>query len=213
MNSNAIEIENLTKELSGNVILNDISCKFEIGKIYGIIGRNGSGKSMLIKAISGLLLPDNGSVKVFNEKILNGSLPKNLGVLFDNVGLLDQYSALDNLKILASINNKINEKHIRYLLEYVGLNPDDKRPIKKYSLGMKQKVGIVQAIMEDPDIILFDEPMNGLDEHSIELIRNLILELKTKGKTIILTSHNKDDISLLCDAVYKMNLGKLEEDF
>jgi len=212
MNSNSVEIKNLTKEISGNIILNDISCTLELGKIYGIVGKNGSGKSMLIKAIAGLLLPTKGSIKVFDEEIVNGNLPKDIGVLFDNVGLLEQYSALENLKILASINNKIDEDHIKNLLDYIGLTSEDNRPVKKYSLGMKQKVGIVQAIMEDPNIIMLDEPMNGLDEHSVELIRKLIIELKKKGKTIILTSHNKEDIDLLCDIVYKMDFGVLKKE-
>lgn len=210
MEFNAIEIKNLTKKISGNIILDNISLKVEEGKIYGIIGKNGSGKSMLIKAISGLLVPSSGTIKVFEKEIIKGELPNNIGVLFDSIGLLEQYSSLENLKILASINNKINDNVIKELLLYVGLNPEDKRAVKKYSLGMKQKLGIVQAIMEDPDLILLDEPMNGLDEQSVNIIRELILDLKKRGKTILLTSHNNEDISILCDYVYKMDFGKLK---
>lgn len=209
MKSNIVEIKNLTKRISNNIILNNVNLTLEFGKIYGIIGRNGSGKSMLLKSISGLLIPNEGSINVFDEEISKGNLPKNIGVLFDNVGLLDQYSAIDNLKILASINNKIGEKEIKKTLELLGLDPNDSKPVKKYSLGMKQKLGLTQALMEDPKLILLDEPMNGLDEVSVNLLRELLLELKKQNKTIIITSHNSDDIEILCDEVYKMDLGVL----
>lgn len=211
MSDNIIEVKNLTKELSGHVLLKDINLNISSGRVYGIIGRNGSGKSILIKSIAGLLLPDKGSIKIMGESLLKGKIPENLGVLFDSVGLLEQYSALDNLKILASIKNIIEEETIKKELAKIGLNPNDRRPVKKYSLGMKQKVCLVQAIMENPKIIMLDEPMNGLDEESIKTIREVILKLKRENKAIIITSHNKEDIDILCDEVYKMDSGVLSK--
>lgn len=209
--SNVVEINNLNKKLLGHMVLKNINLNIEEGKVYGIIGKNGSGKSLLIKTISGLVVPDNGTIKVLNKNIIKGNLPENIGVLFDNVGLLKDYSALENLKILASINSKIKEDLIKELLDKIGLDSNDKRPIKKYSLGMKQKVGIVQAFMENPKLVILDEPMNGLDEDSVNLVRNMILDYKEKGNTIIITSHNKEDIDILCDCVYKMDFGVLSK--
>lgn len=210
MSSIVAEIKYFSKEFNGNPILKNINLNFESGKIYCIVGRNGSGKSILLKSMTGLLNPTTGTIKIFDKTIGNNNLPERIGVLFDSPGLLEQYSALDNLKILASINNKISEEEIKSYLDKMGLNPNDKRPVKKYSLGMKQKVALTQAIMEDPDLILLDEPMNGLDEESVSLVRNIILDLKLKGKCILITSHNKDDIDILCDYVYKIENGLIK---
>lgn len=211
MNKTVIEINNLYKQIDGNTILKNINLKIEEGCIIGITGKNGSGKSMLLKAIAGLIIPTGGQVRVFDKAISKGDIPQDMGILINGPGLLLQYSAFDNLKILAAINNKITNDDIKEILTTVGLNPNDKKAVKKFSMGMKQKVGIAQALMENPKIILLDEPMNGLDEKSVEDIRSLILNLKVNNRTIILTSHNKEDIEKLCDCVYSIKEGELIE--
>lgn len=210
MNNFVVQIENLNKTIDGNIIFDNINLNLSKGNIYGFVGINGSGKSMLLKAISGLVYGCSGTIKVFNEFISKGNFPKNFGVLLDSPGLLPQYSAFKNLKILVSINNIITDERIKETLKLVGLNPADKRPTKKYSLGMKQKVGIAQALMEKPNLLLLDEPMNALDKDSVDNIRKLILNLKKQNITILLTSHNKTDIDILCDEVYEIKNGNLE---
>ena len=160
---NKIELKNICKEFKNYKVLDNVNISFEKDKIYGLIGRNGSGKSVLIKIISGLISPTSGELLI-NGEVYNGKIPNNLGILFDEIGMLDNLSAFDNLKLLASIKNKINDNEIRNFLELVGLDGHDKRKFKNYSLGMKQKVGIANALMENPNLILLDEPMNGLDE-------------------------------------------------
>lgn len=206
---NVVEISNLSKEINGIKILKNINVNFSKGSIYGIIGRNGSGKSMLFKAICGLINPTEGEIKVFNELIKDGNFPKNTGVIIENPGFLPQYSSLKNLKILASINNKISEKKIKDTISLVGLDPEDKKAVKKFSLGMKQRLGIAQALMEEPNLLILDEPMNGLDSEGVIEIRKLLLSLKKQGVTILLASHNSEDITELCDFVYKMEDGAL----
>lgn len=208
MTKKTIELKNVSKVFKDSTILNNINLKLEEKKIYGLIGTNGSGKSVLIKILSGLIFPSEGEVLINNKKA-NGEFKENIGVLFDQAGLLPQYSALDNLKLLASINNLIDEITIKEYLKLVGLNPNDNKKVKNFSLGMKQKAGIAAALMEDPDIILLDEPMNGLDSESVDNIRNILLSLKSKGKIILITSHNKDDIDLLCDTVFKLDNCRL----
>lgn len=166
---------------------------------------------MFFKAICGLINKTSGSIKVLDNSIENGYFAKDVGIIIESPGFLPQYSAFNNLKILASINNKINDNDIINAISLVGLNPYDKKEIKKYSLGMKQKLGIAQAIMESPKILILDEPMNGLDHESVNQIRKLLLEQKNNGVTILLASHNKDDITELCDKIYNMNSGILTE--
>lgn len=211
MSKNIITIKNLSKKFKSNTILENINLDIKKGNIYGIIGRNGSGKSILLKTIVGLIKYDDGVITVLDKTIINGEIPNNIGVLINSPGLLLEYSGFFNLKLLASINNKISEDDIYKTLSLVGLDPNDKRKVKNYSLGMKQKLGIAQALMENPDIVILDEPMNGLDDSSVAKIRELILDLKVQEKTIILTSHNKDDIDLLCDYVYKIENCNLEQ--
>lgn len=212
MGSNfAIEINNLYKEINNIKILDNINVNFEIGKIYGIIGKNGSGKSMLFKAICGLINKTSGEIKVFNNTIKNGDFPKDTGIIIESPGFLPQYSGFKNLKILASINNTISDEHIKEVISSVGLDPNDKRPVKKYSLGMKQKLGIAQALMEHPKLLILDEPMNALDSESVILIRSMLLNLKLESVTILLSSHNSEDISSLCDCVYKIDCGNLNK--
>lgn len=204
-----IRINNLTKKIDSNIILQNINLSLEEGLIYGIVGRNGSGKTMLFKSICGLIIPSEGEIYVFNKKIHKGELPENIGAIIENPGFLPQYSAFMNLKILASINNIITDQQIKEAISLVGLNPEEKKSVKKFSLGMKQRLGIAQAIMEKPKLLILDEPMNGLDIDGVELIRKLFLKLKSQGVTILMASHNKEDIQMLCDHVYYMDNGKL----
>lgn len=208
----AITVKNVTMKFKGQVVLNDISIDFEMGKIYGIIGRNGSGKTVLLKCICGLLLPTAGTVTV-NDKIIGRDVdfPENTGFIIENPAFLQNYSALKNLKYLASIKGKIDEQTIRTFIKLVGLNPDDKKAVGKYSLGMRQRLGIAQALMENPDIIILDEPMNALDNVGVDEIRQVILKMRDRGKLIIIASHIREDIELLCDNVYEMNAGQIKE--
>lgn len=210
MSNAVIKVNNLYKEINGNVILDNINLNIEEGKIYGVIGRNGSGKSMLFKVICGLIRPTRGEIFVFDKPIHKGELPENTGAIIENPGFLTQYSAFKNLKMLASIKNVINDNHIKEVISLLGLNPEDHKPVKKFSLGMKQRLGIAQAIMEKPKLLILDEPMNALDEDGVDLVRNLLLDLKKKSVTILLASHNKEDIEILCDEVYSMRSGKLK---
>lgn len=210
--NNVIEIHNLSKIINDITILNNISVNFEKGKIYGIVGTNGSGKSMMFKAICGLINSTEGEIKVFDEVIKDGSFPKSTGIIIESPGFLPQYSGFKNLKILASINNVVSDEDIKNVISLVGLEPNDKRAVKKYSLGMKQRLGIAQALMEKPKLLILDEPMNGLDEDGVKLIRDILLGLKKESVTILLASHNKEDINELCDKVYRMKKGVLSID-
>lgn len=210
--SNMIEITNLCKSFKDTKVLNDITIKIKKGNIIGIIGRNGSGKTVLFKCICGLISPTKGTVKI-NNKILGKDIdiPNNIGAIIENPGFLPNYSGFKNLKFLAMIKNQINNEHIKDTIKLVGLNPDSKKHVGKYSLGMRQRLGIAQAIMENPDILILDEPMNGLDNEGVKDMRKLFLSLKEQGKTILLASHNKEDIEVLCDEVYMMDKGILTQ--
>ncbi|BDC00628.1 TPA: ABC transporter ATP-binding protein [Clostridium perfringens] len=210
-NRKVVEICNLTKDINGTKVLNKVNLQLESGKAYGIVGRNGSGKSMLFKAICGLINTTEGSITVFDKDIKNGSFPDDIGMIIENPGFLPQYSAFKNLKILASINNKISDERIKETIALVGLDPKNKKSVKKFSLGMKQRLGIAQAIMEDPKLLILDEPMNGLDSDGVEQIRKLLLKLKANSVTILLASHNSDDINKICDYVYYIENGVLSK--
>ena len=174
------------------------------------LGRNGSGKTMLMKMILGFVSPSSGSIKI-EGKVLGKdiSMPDRIGAIIENPGFLPEYSGFKNLKFLAMIHHKISNEEIREAMHIVGLDPDSKKHVGKYSLGMRQRLGIAQAIMEDPDILLLDEPLNGLDNEGVEEIRKVLLSLKEKGKLIILASHSKEDIQILCDTVFRMDHGKI----
>lgn len=210
--SNMIEITNLCKSFKDTKVLNDITIKIKKGNIIGIIGRNGSGKTVLFKCICGLISPTKGTVKI-NNKILGKDIdiPNNIGAIIENPGFLPNYNGFKNLKFLAMIKNQISNEHIKDTIKLVGLNPDSKKHVGKYSLGMRQRLGIAQAIMEDPDVLILDEPMNGLDNDGVQDMRKLFLKLKEQGKTILLASHNKEDIEVLCDEVYMMDKGILTQ--
>lgn len=209
---NIICVENVNKSYKGNQVLQNINISFERGKIHGIIGRNGSGKTVLIKTICGFVHPDTGRVLV-DGKIIGKDIdfPKNIGAIIEAPGFLHNASAYKNLEYLASLRRVIGKEEIRKAIEIVGLNPDDKKHVGKYSLGMKQRLGLAQAIMENPDILILDEPMNGLDKEGVSEIRELLLDFKSKGKTIIIVSHNSEDINMLCDTVHEMDKGRLVE--
>jgi len=212
MENDIIKIEGLIKRFKETTAVNNVSISFEKNKIHGIIGRNGSGKTVLFKCICGLMYPDAGIVTVRGKRVgKDVDIPKDIGSIIEAPGFLPNYSGIKNLQFLAGINRKINKDQIKQSLIMVGLDPESKKHVGKYSLGMRQRLGIAQAIMEDPDILVFDEPMNGLDRDGVKEIRDLLLDLKQKGTTILLASHNKEDIDLLCDTVHEMHKGLIEE--
>lgn len=203
-----IKIKNVTKKYDSIEVLKNVSVGFEKGKIHGLIGRNGSGKTVLIKCICGLIPVTSGEIYVNDKQVGKDiDIPKNIGAIIETPGFLSNYSGYNNLKFLASIRNKIDKKKIRETIELVGLDPDSKKHVGKYSLGMRQRLGLAQAIMEDPEILFLDEPMNGLDKHGVEEMRELFKELRNQGKTIIMANHSAEDIDILCDTVYEMDLG------
>ncbi|MEG0309054.1 MAG: ATP-binding cassette domain-containing protein [Clostridium sp.] len=207
-----IEVNSLSKSFKDIEVLNDISINFEKGKIYGIVGRNGSGKSMLLKCLCGFVIPTGGFIKINNKTIGKDiDVPESVGIIIENPGFLPNYSAFKNLKILAMIKNKIGKDQIINTIDRVGLDPNSKKWVGKFSLGMKQRLGIAQAIMENPEMLILDEPMNGLDNDGVEDIRKLLLSLKEEGKLIIIASHNKEDINTLCDEVFSMDKGILSK--
>lgn len=206
-----ITVQGLNKQFKDHHVLKDINAEFKGGKIYGIVGRNGSGKSVLMKCICGFMPPTSGTVKV-NGKIVGKEVdfPEEIGFIIETPGFLKNYSGFKNLKYLASIRNKIGPDEIRHYLQLVGLDPDEKKHVGKYSLGMCQRLGIAQALMEEPQILLLDEPMNGLDQEGVQDMRKLFLEQKQKGRLILLATHVREDVELLCDEVYEMKNGRLE---
>lgn len=206
-----IEITNLTLVLGKKVILKQINVHFEKGQIHGLIGRNGSGKTMLMKCVCGFARATEGTVRVGGAIIgKDCDFPENTGVIIEVPTFIPYYSGFKNLKILASLNKKISNDEIKRVLCEVGLNPNDKLHVGKYSLGMRQRLGLAQAIMEDPELIILDEPMNGLDKEGVADVRRYLLELKKRGKTILLASHSAEDISILCDTVHEMEHGSLK---
>lgn len=207
-----IEIKNVSLILQKNEILKDISVHFERGNIHGLIGRNGSGKTMLMKCICGFVKPNSGEILVDGKRIgKDCDFPKNAGIIIETPGFIPYYSGYKNLKLLADLRGKISRDDIRKTMEKVGLNPDLKRHVRKYSLGMRQRLGLAQAIMENPDLLVLDEPMNGLDKEGVADMRKYLLDLKSQGKTILIASHSAEDIGILCDTVCEMDKGRLEK--
>lgn len=205
-----IEISHVTKKFGEEIVLHDIDIVMEQGKTYGFSGNNGSGKTVLMKCICGFLPATSGSIKVGGKRIgAEIDFPESIGVIIETPGFLPNMTGFQNLKILAGLKNQITEKEIRKAIESAGLDPDLKKSVSQYSLGMRQRLGIAQAIMEDPEFLILDEPFNGLDKHGVADIRKLLLLLKEKGKTIILASHNSEDIRILCDQVYEMDGGRM----
>lgn len=205
-----IKITDVNKTIKKAPILRDINLEFTGGKVYGLRGKNGSGKTMLMRAICGLITPDSGIIDI-NGKILGKdiSFPESIGVLIENPAFIGNYTGFKNLKVLASIQNRIGDEQIRKALEDIGLDPDDKRTYRKYSLGMKQKLGIAAAVMENPDIIILDEPINALDDVSVEKVHDILEEQKKRGAVIIIACHDKEELDQLSDEIIEISDGKL----
>lgn len=205
---NAIQVKNLSKDFGQDRVLKCVNRDFESGKIHGIVGNNGSGKTVLMKCICGFLLPTEGTVIVSGRRVgKDVDFPPDLGVIIETPGFLPGVTGVKNLEILASLNKKIGLSEIADAIRRVGLDPHMKKPVGKYSLGMRQRLGIAQAIMEDPSLLILDEPLNGLDKHGVAEMRKLIKGLSAEGKTILLASHNQGDIDELCDTVCEMDAG------
>lgn len=205
-----IEIQNYTKLIKGSTILENINLNLESGQIYGFIGKNGSGKTMLFRAICGLIKPTIGHV-VINEEIITKDIdfPRSCGVIIETPGFWEDLTGFQCLKIIADIKNKVTSTDIIDWMITFELDPYDKKNVKKYSLGMKQKLALVQAFMEKPDLIILDEPTNSLDEAAISILHNVIIREKKRGATILIASHHKEDIVLLSDKILEINKGKI----
>lgn len=207
---NIIEIYDVSKKFKETKVLHNINISFEKGKIHGLIGRNGSGKTVLMKCICGLIPVSSGRV-IVNDKIVGKDIdiPKNLGIIIETPGFLPNYSAYKNLRFLADISGCANKEQIIDSIKSVGLDPKSRKHVGKYSLGMRQRLGLAQAIMENPDLLILDEPMNGLDKDGVTDMRKYLLDLKEQGKTILIASHSAEDIEILCDTVCEMDKGIL----
>lgn len=207
-----VEIKNYSKVIKGKSILDHINYNFTEGKIYGLYGRNGSGKTMLMRAIAGLIYPTEGEIIIDGKQLHKDiSFPPSMGVIIENMELMPQYDAYTNLKLLSKIKKEATDEDIKEALDKVGLADVGKKKVRAYSLGMKQKLSIAQAIFEKPELLLLDEPTNALDEESVKEVRNLLLELKKQGALIIIASHNKEDINYLADVILEVHSGKIRE--
>ena len=208
-----IQLQNVTKRIKENTVLDNVSYTFKSGFVYGLYGQNGSGKTMLLRAISGLINLDSGSIFIDGEKLHDKiEFPPETGIVIENMELLPECSAKRNLQMLAKIKNIADEKDIIFSLERVGLDPDSDKKVKKFSLGMKQRLNIAQAIFENQKIILLDEPTNALDEDAVQLIYKIIREEKSRGATIIVATHHKEDLKEECDVILKIAEGKIVEE-
>lgn len=208
-----IQLQNVTKRIKENTVLDNVSYTFKSGFVYGLYGQNGSGKTMLLRAISGLINLDSGSIFIDGEKLHDKiEFPPETGIVIENMELLPECSAKRNLQMLAKKKNIADEKDISFSLERVGLDPDSDKKVKKFSLGMKQRLNIAQAIFENQKIILLDEPTNALDEDAVQLIYKIIREEKSRGATIIVATHHKEDLKEVCDVILKIAEGKIVEE-
>lgn len=206
-----IEICKLSKIIDKNIILNDVNMNLESGNIYGFVGRNGSGKTMLLKMICGFVNPSSGNILIDDESIFQKNyFNNNIRALIEKPKFIDSLSGFDNLKLLVNINNTIDDNTINYWLDKIGLLDEKNKLYSKYSLGMKQKLGIIQVLMENPPIMIFDEPLNGIDEKSANIVRNILLKEKENGKLILISTHIKEDIETLCNVIYKFDNGNVQ---
>lgn len=207
-----ISVDNVCLKIGDEEILKNVSLEVNEGEILGIVGRNGSGKTMLMKCICGFITPTSGEIKV-SDKIIGKErdFPENTGIIIETPGFIPQYTGLKNLKLFADLKGKVKTSQIIEVLNKVGLDPKLKKSVQKYSLGMRQRLGIAQAVMEDPDVLILDEPFNGLDVDGVSEIRAMLLDFKNQGKTILIASHISEDIHILCDRVVNMKKGVLTE--
>ena len=205
-----IIIDDVSKNIKKLPIITNVSLHLESGKIYGLRGKNGAGKTMLLRLICGLVLPTSGKITIDNLELGKDlSFPDSLGILIENPGLITNYSGIKNLMTLASIKDEIDQHTIIDLMNYFDLDPNDNKKVKNYSLGMKQKIGIISAVLENPKIILLDEPLNGLDEESTQKVLDLLTNRKEKGALIIVASHDKEELDFLADEIIEMKTGKV----
>jgi len=205
-------VSNLSKTIKKALVLDNINLHMKGGSIYGFVGKNGSGKTMLFRTISGLVKPTTGEIIVNGKKLYKEiSFVPNLGLIIENVGLYPEFTGIRNLEMLAKINNKIDSFRIKESIKRVGLDPEDNRTVKKYSLGMRQRIVLAQALMEYPDFILMDEPTNGIDDSGVELIRTILQQEAERGAMVAIATHSKEDVEILCDVKFKMTNGNLEE--
>lgn len=208
MSESAVSVRGAVKRFREVRALDGVSVEFERGRIHGLIGRNGSGKTVLLKCICGFMSLNEGEIDVAGKRVVP-TRPQDVGLIIESPGFIGGYSGMKNLELLAAVRGRVGRDELRAAMRAVGLEPDMRKPVRKYSLGMRQRLGIAQAIMEDPDILLLDEPMNGLDNAGVRDMRSLFKELRARGKTIILASHNPLDIEELCDTVCEMDAGRL----
>ncbi|MDE5765450.1 MAG: ATP-binding cassette domain-containing protein [Ruminococcus sp.] len=208
-----IELKNVSKSIKGVKILSDISLKMESGKIYGFQGKNGCGKTMLMRAICGLIRIDSGSINI-NGKILHKDIPfpESIGVLIENPSFLNNFTGFKNLRMLADIQGNISDDDIFQILDEVGLDSKDKRTYKKYSLGMKQKLGIAAAVMGTPNIVILDEPINAIDESGVDNVRNILHNIREKGSVVIIACHDKNELKQLSDIIIHIENGRITDD-
>lgn len=207
-----IEVHEYEKVISSNKLLSNINMSLSSENIYGFQGKNGSGKTMLMRAISGLILPTSGYVEVDGKRIGKDiDFPQDIGVLIENPGFIGSYSGFKNLKLLASLKNKVKDEQICKLMKQLALDPNDEKKYRKYSLGMKQKLGIIAAIMEEPEIIILDEPFNALDEKSCEIVNEMLFKIKANNKIIIIACHDKEELFKIADVVYVIENGEVKK--
>ena len=208
MSNSAISVQSVSKTFGDTTVLREVSREFEEGRVHGIVGNNGSGKTVLMKCICGFLPPSSGKILVRGKQVgWDMDFPDDTGIIIETPGFLPNLTGVKNLELLASLRRRVDREGIRETIRRVGLDPDSKKPVGKYSLGMRQRLGIAQAIMENPSILILDEPFNGLDKNGVAHMREVIKDLREQGKTIILASHNQMDIDELCDTVCEMDAG------